>query len=195
MREHHHHRNHYIFFFTVLVVFVWSLLLYFVSPAEIIDKIGVHNSYLIAFLLALFGGVSSITTVPYLAALATFAAGGLNIFILTLISVPALTVGDAIFFYLGMRGRKFLYYRPDMKKKIKKITRWVGTHPKWIVPFFVFVYSGFTPFPVDILAIALALVKHPFKSFLIPVFAGNIVYVFIIALAAAQGRSLLMFLG
>ena len=194
MSEGHHHRNHYIFFFTILLVFVWSLFLYFIGPAEIIDKIGVHNSYLIAFLLALFGGVSSITVVPYLAVLATFAAGGLNIFLLTLISAPALTVGDAIFFYLGSRGRKFLNHRGDIEKKLEKITRWVSTHPKWVVPLFVFVYSGFTPFPVDILSVALALTGYPFKRFLIPVFAGNVASVFLIALMSLRGGELFAYI-
>ena len=195
MGKHRNHKKYYAFFFTILLVFAGGLVLYFVSPTEIIDKIGVNNSYLIAFLLALFGGVSSITAVPYLTVLATFAAGGLNIFLLTLISAPALTVGDAIFFYLGARGRKFVHQRKDIEKMLEKITRWTSTHPKWVIPFFVYVYSGLTPFPVDILSLALALLNYPFRRFIVPVFAGNVTSVFFIAWAASQSQELLVFAG
>ena len=53
-----------------------NVLFLFYSPDQIVNYIGVENTYLTMFLIAAIGGVNSLTSGVLYASLLTFAAGG-----------------------------------------------------------------------------------------------------------------------
>jgi membrane protein YqaA with SNARE-associated domain len=178
------------FLIIVVLVLFWSLLAYFIGPEEIVEKIGAENGYILIFLVALFGGISAFTSPSYFALLITLAIGGLNPFILALFSGFGVALGDALFFYLGAHARKVSFKRGDSKNIFERAARWIEKRSSKTVPVLIFLYSGFTPFPNDILAVSLAFANYPFKKFFIAVLLGNINLSFWVAFLASKGIEL-----
>lgn len=159
----------------------WILLLIFVGPKEIVDFLGVENSYTILFLIAAIGGLSTFTGGVYYTSLITFAAADLNPYVLSLVGGIGLTISDGIFYYFGKMGREIL--PENIKKNTDKLYTWLKSKPEWtLLPIFVYTYTGFTPFPSDILLISLALVKYRFQKIIVPLFLGNMTSTLLISL-------------
>lgn len=162
-----------------------GITLAFISPDEIIEIIGIENSYWVIFLVALLGGVSSFTSTSFFATFATFAAGGSNPFILAALGAIAMMIGDSLFFYLGVRGREALISKHE--DKVKKLKDWLEERPEWMIPLIIYVYNGFTPLPADVLMIALALIKYPFKKIVVPMVLGHMTLLTTIGVLAYYG--------
>ncbi|MFC1710615.1 hypothetical protein ACFLZJ_00440 [Nanoarchaeota archaeon] len=178
--------------FLVLAIFLISLitLLYFVSPKEIVDKIGVRNGYILAFIVSFFGGFSAGGSITYIGLLITLVLGGLNPIYLGLISGISLSIGDMIMFYFGSKGRELIKGKWD--KKIDKVAI-VFKKRKWLkkaTPIIAYVYMGFTPFPNDVLLLFLAAIEYPFKKMKIIIILGDLTFALMITLLAVKGISI-----
>ena len=135
-------------------------------------SIGVTNSYLLLFVIALVGGVSSFTTGSYLATLYLLAQQGLSVPLLGLAGGVAIFIGDIIFFYLGRYGIKAL--QQSESEWADKFSDWIAKRSDKSLQLFTYVYVGLTPLPNDIITIALGASGRPFKTFLLPLFIGSI---------------------
>lgn len=168
----------------VFFITLWAIVLIFFSPEEVVNKIGAENSYLIVFLLAVIGGLSTITGTSFFASVATFAHGGADPFLLGLIGGMGIFISDSIFFFLAHQGAKILEekensFRSKLLKSIEKI-------PRWFIGIFVFLYVGLSPLPNDILMIALALAKIRYRQIVLPLILGSMS---IASIAAFLGKS------
>ena len=177
-----------LIFFTVLVAI--GVFLYFVRPTEVVAALGVRNSLVIAFIVSLLGGVSTFTSASFFAVIGGLALGGVNPLALALVCGPALYAGDLVFFYFGKNVEQALPKRYE--KKLEKLAKYARRKPDVVTPFIIFFYTGFTPFPGDILMVALALIKYPVRRMTFPLLMGNIALVATITLAALTGRSFFM---
>lgn len=175
-------KKHYKFILVLAFVLAWSLFVYFVGARTVVEYIGIENGYLLIFLIAIFGGVSSATAVSFYTAVITLAAGGLNPFMIGLIGGIGVTFGDSIFYYLGLKGKKVI---KSSSKTLNKITKWLRTGPSWLIQIFIFVYSGFSPFPNDILTVSLGLTEFPYRRVIIPLLLGDIASTTIVAYLAS----------
>ncbi|MCA1807833.1 MAG: hypothetical protein LC687_08320, partial [Actinobacteria bacterium] len=98
-------KQNYLIVFSILIFLIgWSLLLYHISPTEIIDYLGTDNALLITFVVSLIGGFSSFTSGSYYGVIITFASGGVNPILIGLCAGIGLTIGDSLVYYLGTRG-------------------------------------------------------------------------------------------
>lgn len=164
-------------------------MVYFVGPENLVSRLGITNSYLLIFALAVMGGVSSFTSGPFYAALTTLAAGGVNFFLLGVISGIGLLISDSIFYYFGSHAKNYL--ETQLKKPtIRRAVEWVEGQSDRKVQLFVFLYVGLTPLPNDIVTISLAIIGFPYKKILLPLMLGNITSTTIIAFLATQGIKL-----
>lgn len=68
-------RDHPMMLAVFLVFLFWTAYLFIVSPQAIIERIGLKNSYLVVFFLALGGGISVFTSSSYFVSVAGFAGG------------------------------------------------------------------------------------------------------------------------
>ena len=168
-----------IIIFFLLAVLAWSFLLYYIKPTEIVNFIGINNSYAAIFLIALLGNASAFATATTYAAVITLALGGLNIFALSLVAGTGATVGDGIFFYFGLIGRQYVYGR--LEKTIKRIALWLRQRPKWFLPLGVYLYSGFSPTPNGLMILTLALSGYRYKKIFLPNLLGNTTFMFLLA--------------
>jgi hypothetical protein len=56
----------------------WIVLLKYFSPAEIVEVIGVKNGYVLMFLVAALGGLSTLSSASFVAIVVTLSLGGLD---------------------------------------------------------------------------------------------------------------------
>jgi hypothetical protein len=162
------------------------------SPEEIVNKIGVKNGYLLAFIVSFFGGFSAGGSITFIGLLITLVAGGLNPIYLGLLAGVSLAIGDMIMFYAGSKGRELV--RGEWDKKIDKLSK-VFEKRKWLrktVPFLAYLYIGFAPLPNDVLILFLAAIEYPIKKMNAIIILGDLTFALMITLLAARG---IMFLG
>lgn len=151
---------------------LWSIVFARVNIRDLVETIGVRNGYLLALGVALLGGVSTFTTASFYSTIGLLAIGGLSPFILALVTAPALLLGDCLFYYLGHKGRESLSHHT--MARVRRIELWFEARPKYYRPLGIYVYSAFTPFPADILMVALAVIKYPLKRAWLPILMGHI---------------------
>jgi len=175
--------------FLVLAIFLISLiiLLYFITPEEIVDKIGVRNGYILVFVVSFFGGFSAGGSISFIGLLIVLVAGGMNPIHLGLISGISLAIGDMIMFYLGSKGRELI--RGKLDRGINKVAN-VLKKRKWLekmIPVLAYFYIGFAPLPNDILILFLAAIKYPAKKMNVIIILGDITFALMITVLAAKG--------
>mgnify|MGYP006306164601 CR=1 FL=1 len=171
-----------IFFLLIIIILFWTILFYFYSPEEIVYQIGVNDGYLVLFFSAALGGVSTITASSFYATVFTFTSGGLNPLLVGVIGGAGITIGDSFFYYLGYRGRNIVSRK--LNSYLEKISNWLNDNEKWRVQLFIFLYSGFTPFPNDLMTIPLGLNKYKYKNIFFPLLIGNICAITLFALGS-----------
>lgn len=156
----------------VLVLALWIGLVFIISPEEIVSAIGVQNTYLVVFLLATIGGLSTVTGTSLFAALATFASGGADPWLLGLVGGLGIFISDSVFFLVAHHGARALPKKPNGIRD--RLAHTFKRIPQWALAGGVYAYVGITPLPNDILMGALALARIPYRSIVVPLLAGSI---------------------
>jgi hypothetical protein len=180
-----------IIIFSLIVLFIIFLMVFFIfiSPEEIVRKIGVNNSYLFVFLVSFLAGFSAWTSFSVILVLFTFVYGGINPFYLGIISGFGLIIGDIIMFILGSKGRSSISGK--WKKRLDKLAIFFKGRFNKFLPFLIYLYLSISPFPNDFLIIFLTIIKYPFKRLYIPLILGDLTYPLILTFLASKGISLL----
>ncbi|MBU2562568.1 MAG: hypothetical protein KKF68_02825 [Nanoarchaeota archaeon] len=179
-----------ILFFLILILFLATLsfFLYFLGPEEIVNNLGIRNSYLLAFVVSFFGGFSTWSSISFIATLITLSAGGINPIYLGFVAGIALAIGDLVILYIGSKGRELVVGKWEKKlnkfsKKIK--TNWVGK----IAPLITYLYMGFTPLPNDFILVFLAFIEYPKKKLYLPIILGDLTFTLLVSILASKGFS------
>lgn len=160
-----------------------------IKPDQIVDWVGPDRVYLVAFVVSLVGGVSTFTSAPFFAIIGALALGGADPLLLALSAGPGLFISDLVFYGLGSQVRHVLTGKSQ--QVLQKMEKFVSEQKTFLVWLLVILYTGVTPFPGDLLMLAMAGAKYPFKKFIIPLLIGNIILVLSISYAAMTGESLL----
>lgn len=173
----------------VLLLVALVIFLNFISPEEIVEKIGVRNGYLLAFLVSLFGGFSAGGSVTFISLLLVLAAGGLTPLYLGLVSGTSLAIGDILMFYTGAKGRELISGKWDTR--IHRLTEAIDTRPslRKFIPFGSYLYIGFAPLPNDILLLFLAAIEYPLRRMIPIIILGDLTFATVLTVFAAQGMS------
>jgi membrane protein DedA with SNARE-associated domain len=170
--------------FTFLLI-AWSSFLYFAGPGFLIEAVGVQNGYILGFLVAAIGGVSTVTSISFYSLVTALAAGGLNPFLLGPIMGTGVTIGDTIFFYLGRTGRHSL---PDrLQHHVDQTLEWAYEQPKGTVHLLVFSWAAFMPLPNDLITVPSGISRFEPEVILPFVLLGNITFTTLLALVVRYG--------
>jgi hypothetical protein len=162
------------------------VLLSFLNPEEIVQKIGVKNGYILAIVVSFFGGFSAGGSITFISILATLALGGLNPIYLGLLSGSSLALGDMIMFYTFTQGRELITGKWD--KTIDKITKIIKKKEsiRRFIPLASYVYFSLIPLPNDILILLLAALKYPLRKLFPIILFGDVTFALIVTLFAAH---------
>ncbi len=159
----------------LLVLIGWALFFHFYPVDELVNDIGIENTYFAAFMLAVIGGFSSITGTSLYAALVALAHGGVNPLVLGVIGGIGLFISDSLFYFVITKVRHILV---DITKKwehvFRKIWKWLYVTPSWIVYVMIFSYTAFAPFPNDIILALLAVSGYSYRQFAVFLLLGDL---------------------
>lgn len=159
----HHSKKFYLSILAVLAILLsLNVVFYYFSPQDIVETLGVDNSYITVFAIAAIGGLSSFTSAALYSAIATFAAGGAVPWLLGLIGGIGIAIGDMIVFSLLRYG----YTSVDTGEhgNIKKIRHYLERTPVWSHYLVLYVILGFTPLPNDIILAILVVLGFRIRS-------------------------------
>lgn len=165
-------RRYAILLLAAGLIIAWSVFLLFVPPEELVLAIGMQNTYLVAFFLAVTTGVSTLTSTSFYAVIATFAAGGASPIFLGLSAGIGAFISNAIFYALFHYGKHTLTGKP--RERVDALAARIEKLPRWFLFLIIYVYAGIIPLPDDILMAALAISSYSFVSFAPFLLAGNI---------------------
>lgn len=172
-----HTKNTYITVgIAVLVIIGWIILFHFFPPNVLVEKIGIKNSYLIAFVMSVIGGFSSITGTSVYAALAAIAhSGGVNVTMLGIVSGLGIFLSDSLFYFAADYGRGMIVrIASEWETVFNRVRRWVRIAPDWLVYLGIVAYSAFSPFPNDILLAVLVVSGYSYRQFAPYLFVGDL---------------------
>ena len=145
----------------VAVIAVVNFIFIWLSPQELVEKFGVENSYLITFLVASLGGLSSVTSPVLYALIATFAAGGATPWLLGIVGGIGIAIGDTLIFILARVG-----YKSTQRLHRHEAEKYKHLQEKISLPIQVvllYLLLGFTPIPNDIVMIFLVLLGYKLR--------------------------------
>lgn len=143
----------------------------FISPKEIVDFVGVENTYLTVFLIATFGGLNSVTGGVLYGSIIAFAAGGASPLLLGLVAGVAIAIGDGLVFYLFEHTTKTLSLQ--WQARITQVKKKVEHLPRSVQYLLIYLYLGFTPLPNDVLMFLLAVLRFRFSQVWWVILAGT----------------------
>ncbi len=167
------------FLVVILTIVGWALFFYFIPPITVVKKIGLQDSYIIAFVLAVICGFSSLTGTTFYVAVAALAHGGANPLILGLVGGLGLCISDFAFYFVVCKGTHVIdTHWANVSNFIK---RWIQVLPGWLLYPFIFLYSTFAPVPNDVMLVTLAVGGIPFKKIAPFLFAGDIASTILLA--------------
>lgn len=150
-----------------------SVFFYYSSSEKLILYIGVENAYILMFFLALWGGLTTFSGVPYHAVLVLLASGGLNPLILGVSTAVGVTLGDTTSYYVGYSGGSVVPQR--VQKVLQKFCDFCLARPR-LTPIMFFLYGSFVPFSNDFIVISMGLARYPFWRTMIPLSLGNLIF-------------------
>lgn len=157
-----------------IVFFIGATIFFFASsPEEVILYLGVENAYLLMFVLALIGGLTTFSGVPYPLVLVALASGGLDPLFLGICSATGVMLGDTTSYYLGYTGKEIVPQK--VQKILERFYTYCLTRPK-LLPFAFFVYGAIVPLSNDFIVISMGLARYPFWRVMIPLGIGNLIF-------------------
>jgi hypothetical protein len=168
-----------VFILIVLITVGWGVFFYYVSPTTLVTKIGIDNSYLVAFFVAVICGFSSVTGTTFYVTIGALSNGGASPLLLGIIGGIGVCISDTAFYFLVSKGTHII--NKHFIKFSNFIKKWVKIVPSFVVNIGVFIYSAFIPIPNDVLLVTLSLSRVPFKKVAPYLFAGDIVSTLLIA--------------
>lgn len=174
--------------FILLSVFLVTILAVciFISPEEMIENIGVRNGYLIALVVSFFAGFSAFTAVSYYTVLISFLSGGLNPYLLAVITGISLSLGDIFLFYVGRKGRDLLYGKAE--RAVNRMARFFAKHRlEKYIPLAGYIYISFIPLPNDWLLLFLASIRYPYRRMNLIIALGDLTHAALITFLVSQG--------
>jgi len=178
-----------ILFVLLLVIFVGTLfILVFFDPGEMIEKIGIGNSFIIAFFVSVAGAFTSMTKFSTYPMIITLIAGHVDPLAAGLVTGIGNTFGDILFYAFGSSARGLTSEK--VNKKLEKILRWMTRLREIYIQIIIFLYLAITPFPNNMLSGALAFIGYPLKKAIVPLVLGDITFCILIAWLASRGIDL-----
>lgn len=170
----------------LMMVVGWLVLFFFYRPEQIVEALGLTNSYIVTFLLGVLGAFTSLTTVSTYPAVYVMALGEeVTPWILILMTGVGLTIGDFFFVLLGRSARAALSEK--WIERVRRLLSWLEKRPDFVTQVVLFFWVGLSPFANNLLTAPLAVSHFPIKKMVVPIFLGNLTFPTATVVLALQG--------
>ena len=160
--------------FGLIGLFAGMTVLFLVLPLQtIVDHIGSDNAYIIMFVVAMIGGMTTFSGVPYQFLLIGFVHAGMSPIGLGTITAFGIMAGDSTSYLVGRQSTRL--FSPRITRALQHIADILTRHPQWVFPS-LFLYGSFSPLSNDFIVISLGLARYSYWRTIVPLLLGNIVY-------------------
>lgn len=171
----------------VLILAGASASIAVLGPEAIVAHIGATNAYLSVFLLAIIGGLSTLTSTSLFTAIATFSVGGAHPILLGLFGGTGIFISDTVFFHAARYGKTSL--PAHWERRVTRLFSWLHTLPRWGAMALILAWIGFSPLPNDVLMVALAAAGYRYAQVAPLLLAGGLCIATLTAYLARAGAS------
>jgi hypothetical protein len=179
MKDFFEKRKKLLFVCSLLVVLALTVSIFLIGPDTIVEVLGERSSYLAIFIIGAVGIVSTITGTLFYTTLVSFASTDMNSLILGICAGLGIFVSDSIFYTIATLGRDTVGARTE--RWLNRLKRFIHRAPDPVVYAFCYLYFGFSPFPNDLLMIALVAGDYSYKKIAPLILLGNTTLTIIIA--------------
>lgn len=169
----HPHLASMLRFLPLITFLSVSTLFYFFSAERVVSFVGVENAYVFIFVLAFFGGLTTLSGIPYHLVLIALAAGGLHPLILGITTAIAVSLGDCTSYFVGYFGRALVSER--IEKALQRLSLLQERHPR-LLPLAFFLYGACVPFSSDLITIPMGLLRYPLLRVIVPLGLGTVIF-------------------
>lgn len=163
----------------VLALLIWSAVFAFVPPNTLIARVGIRNSYALAFLVSLVAGFSTFTGTAAYATVIEFSRGGANPALLGTAAGIGLFLSDSAFYLLVMQGRQALSSR--LGKWFARFHRTLERLPSTWVYVGVYLFCAFGPIPNDFIIAVLIIGGYQYRKMWPALLAGDVTFMLFLA--------------
>lgn len=165
-----------VFIFLVLLggtLFLSFLLTKYVTQDNdsiaLIQKFGPIGIVIISFI----AGLNVIVPIPAATFIPIFTAGGISLTFATILLIVGTILADLVSYAIGIYGSKVTTtHYPHIQQKLIKLY----TDKKAWVPYLIFGFAAFIPFPDEIYLIPLGIIGIKLRQFIIPLLLGTALY-------------------
>lgn len=156
-----------------MALFFSYLLTKYVDQTEsaqiLIQEFGPLSILIISFI----SGLNALLPVPAASFVPIFTTAGIPLPIVIILLISGTLAADLVAFAVGVYGRKITKtHYPEMQKKLVKL---YSDKKEW-VPFIIFGFTAFIPFPNEVYLIPLGIIGVKLKQIIIPLLLGTIFY-------------------
>lgn len=124
-------------------------------------------------IISFFAGLNALVPIPAATFIPIFTAGGISLPFATLLLIIGTLCADLVAYAIGIYGSKVATVRyPNLHQKLIKLY----TDKKTWVPYLIFGFAAFIPFPNEIYLIPLGIIGIKIRQFIIPLVLGTILY-------------------
>lgn len=174
-----------LYLIPILMFLAWTVFIYQFPPADIVAFIGTENGYLATLALSFLGGLSVLVSIPYHLVIMTFAAGGLNPWLLGIAASIGQLGGDTTSYLLGFSGGSMVTGR--LAATMERLRNWITRRPYWQMSIALFVYGSVSPVSNDWMLVPMGLARYPYWRVMLPLELGNTVFNTAMALLGTYG--------
>ena len=158
---------------TVLATIGFSILLISTPTDALINYIGTDNVYIFMYTIAFVGSISTFASIPYPLILIGLVAGGMNPFLMGLVSALGVVTADSLTFFVARSGRILLSER--FKSSLSALSHRLKKHPHLLTPGLI-IYGTLSPLSNDFAVISLSGMEYAYHRVIPPLAFGNILY-------------------
>lgn len=140
---------------------------------DVVRQAVAQYGYVGVFVVALVSGFNVVVPVPAVAFMPLFVTSGLDLATTLGIIVVGVTVADLVAFSLGRAGADLEVL--ERSRAVRRLRALRERH-YWMPLAVMFFYACLAPFPNELLAIPLGLMKYPARHMILPLLLGNLVF-------------------
>lgn len=156
----------------------------YLPAGYLVEKVGIENAYVVAFLVSLVAGFSSFTGTAAYATVIEFSRSGINPLYLGLTAGLGLFFSDSLFYFLVMKGRDSVEHH--LEGVFSRIQRIMKRVPDALVYLGTFIFCAVGPIPNDLILVSLVAARYRYRQFWPVILLGDIAFMLFLSYIFTQ---------
>ncbi len=149
------------------------IFFFFLDANSIVDYIGLQNAYILMYVIATIGGMTTFNTIPYFSVILILASAGVHPLLLGIASALGVMTGDSFSYLVGHQGATII--PKGLRTLFTSIHTLATRHPRSF-PIVCLLYGSVSPLSNDFITIPAGMAKIPYWRVMLPLGLGNMIF-------------------